>query len=65
METEKSHNLSDFLMPELINLEHRLDRSINWVESRKNQLHRSMSFIEAIELYDMGLDASQYKHQTK
>lgn len=45
--------------PELIFREKRLDKAIKWVEENRKSIHPSISFIEAIELYDFGIDVTQ------
>lgn len=51
--------------PELRGLERRLDKSCKWVEEHKNEIHPSISFIQAIELYDMGIDVTMTMLQDK
>jgi hypothetical protein len=46
---------------ELVNKERRLDKAISWVERNRHTIHPSISFIQAIELYDMGIDVAQIK----
>ena len=55
----KTWDISEILKPELLNLEKRLDKSIKWVEEHKNEIHPSISFIQSVELYDMGIDVTQ------
>lgn len=47
------------LEPEFINLEKRLDKSIKWVEKNKDKIE--IPFLQAVTLYDMGLDVTQLK----
>jgi predicted RNase H-like nuclease (RuvC/YqgF family) len=46
---------------EILSLEKRLDKSINWVEKYKNKIHPTISFIQAVELRGMGIDVTQLK----
>ena len=61
---KKDWDLPEILKPELRGLERRLDKSCKWVEEHRNEIHPSISFIEAIELYDMGIDVTQLKNKT-
>jgi len=36
-------------------------RGISSSKAHRNEIHPSISFIEAIELYDMGIDVTQLK----
>ena len=56
---EKECNITESLNQELLMLEKRLDKSIKWVEEHKNEIHPSISFIQSVELYDMGIDVTQ------
>jgi len=56
---KKKWSLPKILELEFINLEKRLDRSCEWVEKHKTEIHPSISFIQAIELYGMGIDVTQ------
>jgi len=58
---KKQWDLPEILIPELTNLEKRLNKSIKWVEEHKNEIHPSISFIQSVELYDMGVDVTQLK----
>ena len=58
---EKDWDLPEILKPELIHLENRLDKSCKWVEEHRNEIHPSISFIQAMGLYDMGVDVTQLK----
>ena len=53
------YNLPEILIPELNYLEKRLHKSIKWVEENRNDIHPSISSIEAASLYDMGIDVTQ------
>lgn len=44
---------------ELANLESRMDKSISLAEKHRHEIHPSISFIQAVELYGMGIDATQ------
>lgn len=55
----KKLRLPEFLTPELKGLERRLDRACKWVEENREKIHPSISFIQAIELYDFGIDVTQ------
>jgi len=57
----KRWDLPEILKPELRGLERRLDKSFKWVEEHRNEIHPSISFIQAIEVYDMGIDVTQLK----
>jgi hypothetical protein len=63
----KTWDIPEILKPgwELLNLEKRLDKSIKWVEEHKNEIHPSISFIQSIELYDMGIDVTQLNPKQK
>jgi hypothetical protein len=61
----KSWDIPEILKPELLNLEKRLDKSIKWVEEHKNEIHPSISFIQSVELYDMGIDVTQLTPKQK
>lgn len=58
---KKRWDLPEILKPELRGLERRLDKSCKWVEENRNEIHPSISFIQAVELYDMGIDVTQLK----
>ena len=58
---EKTWKLPEFLKPELERLDKRLTKSIDWVEKNKANIDPSISFIQAFELYDMGIDVTQLK----
>lgn len=58
---EKTWKLPEFLKPELEGLDKRLTKSIDWVEKNKPNIDPSISFIQAFELYDMGIDVTQLK----
>jgi len=53
--------LPEMLNPEFRFLEKRLDKSIEWVNKHRDEIHPSISFIQAIEIYDMGIDVTQIK----
>jgi len=55
----KHFNIPEILIPELKNLEERLNKSISWVEKHRNLIHPSISFIQAVEIHDMGIDVTQ------
>ena len=55
----KTWDIPEILKPELLNLGKRLDKSIKWVEEHKNEIDPSISFIQSVELYDMGIDVTQ------
>jgi hypothetical protein len=42
-------------------LDKRIEKSCNWVEKNKNNIHSCISFIQAIELYDFGIDVTRLK----
>ena len=54
-------DIPEFLRTELEMLETRMDKAVKFVEKHKDEIHPSISFIQAIELYDMGLDVTQLK----
>lgn len=58
---KKRWDLPQILKPELRGLERRLDKSCKWVEENRNEIHPSISFIQAVELFDMGIDVTQLK----
>ena len=58
---KKDWDLPEILKPEFRGLERRLNKSCKWVKEYKNEIHPSISFIQAIELYDMGIDVTQVK----
>jgi hypothetical protein len=45
----KNWDIPEILKPELLNLEKRLNKSIKWVEENTNEIHPSISFIQAAE----------------
>ncbi len=55
----KNWYISELLEPEFLNLNKRMDKVIKWVEEHKSEINLSISFIQAVELYDMGLDVTQ------
>jgi len=64
MKNKKQWELPEYLKPELINLEKRLDEAIEWVEKNRKDIHSSISFIEAVHLYDFGFDVTQLKPES-
>jgi len=46
---------------ELNHIDKRLNKSIKWVEKNRNKIDDKISFIQAIELYDMSIDVTQIK----
>ena len=62
---KETNYLPELLKPELINLEKRLNKSIDWVERNRNQIHPSISLIQSVELYDMGIDVTQLNPKQK
>lgn len=57
----KSYKLPELLVPELKWFDKRLTNSIDWVQKNKVDIHPSIPFIQAVELYDMGIDVVQLK----
>ena len=53
--------MENILNPEFRFKNERLDKSIKWVEKNKNEIDPKISFIQAIELRDMGIDVTQIK----
>ncbi len=47
------------LRPELENLNGRLERAVKLVKENRDNIHPSISYIDAIQLYDMYIDATQ------
>lgn len=58
---EKDWDLPEILKPELRGLEKRLDKAYEWVEKHRNEIHPSISSIQAMQIYDMGIDVTQLK----
>lgn len=56
---EKFLKENNLLKPEFRFKENRLDKSYKWVEQHRDEIHPSISFIQAVELYDMGIDPTQ------
>ena len=52
-------DLPELFRPELINLEKRINKACLWVEKHRTEIHPSISFIQSVELYDMGIDVTQ------
>jgi len=61
MRKTKNCEFPEILKPEFKFLEKRLDKSIKFVEKHIDEIHQSISFIQAVELYDMGIDVTQLK----
>jgi hypothetical protein len=59
MKNKNEWKLPEILKSEFIFLEKRLDKSIKWVEENRNEIHPSISFIQSVEFYDMGVDVTQ------
>jgi len=53
--------MPEILEPEFRFLDKRLDKAVKWVEENRKDIHPSISFIQAIEIYDMGIDVTQIK----
>jgi hypothetical protein len=64
MRNKKHWELPQILTPEFGLLEKRLDKSIKWVEENKTKIHPSISFIQSVELYNMGIDVTQLNSET-
>jgi hypothetical protein len=58
---KNSCDLPEILKPEFIHLEKRLNKSCKWVEEHRYEIHHSISFIQAVELHDFGIDITQLK----
>jgi len=58
---ESTWSLPKILISELKNVDHRLDKAIKIYEKNKNKIHPSISYIQAIELFDFGIDVTQLK----
>ena len=56
---KKEWELPELWRPELRNLEKRLGKSTKWVEKNKSEIHPSISWIQSIQLHDMGIDVTQ------
>ena len=57
----KKLNIPKILIPELTNLEKRLDKSYVWVSANKNNIDKNIDFIQAMKLYDFGIDVTQIR----
>lgn len=53
--------LPEILKPEIIHHEKKLNKAFEWVEKNKAEIHPSISFIQSVELYNMGIDVTQLK----
>jgi hypothetical protein len=53
--------MENILNSEFRFLNERLAKSIKWVEDNKNQIDPKTSFIQAVQLRDMGIDVTQFK----
>lgn len=62
---KKNWELPKILNPELIGLDRRIDKSCKWVEEHRDEIHPSISFIQAVELFDFGIDVTQIKPKQK
>ena len=57
----KNYVLSEFLIPEIIGLEKRMDKSYKWVSKNRNKIDKNISFFESMNLFDLGIDVTQLK----
>ena len=54
-------SIHESMQREFYLLDKRMEKSCNWVEKNKNNIHSSISFIEAVTFYDLGIDVTQLK----
>jgi len=57
----KKYTLPDILIPELIASEREFRRSIKFVEEHRDEIDKNISFIEAVELRNLGIDVTQLR----
>lgn len=53
--------IPEFLKPELIHLEKRLNSAYTKAIKNRNHIDKNISTIQAMELYDFGIDPTQLK----
>ncbi len=61
MKTKTKWELPHILIPELNYMEKRINKACDWVEANREDIHPDISFINAVQLYDFGINVTQIK----